>query len=200
MLKSLMRDAMLAVQSRSGITASFIVWLRRRVMAASTASAFLCVAAYDWLALQIGSVYAGLVMAAIFVVIAIIGLIVCLLARRRARERAILERAARAHAPSWLLDPKILATAVQVGRSLGWQRVIPLALVGYHGGAMGARTSRARARARRVVRCEAQSGPHSSPGKVHRSAMAGLPPQFRRRLSIQPAPPAAESDAGKLSV
>ena len=130
MLKSLMRDAMLAVQSRSGITASFIVWLVVAVMAAATASAFLCVAAYDWLALQMGSVYAGLVMAAIFAAIAIVGLIIGLLARRRARERAILERAARAHAPSWLLDPKILATAVQVGRSLGWQRVIPLALVG----------------------------------------------------------------------
>jgi Ca2+/Na+ antiporter len=130
MLKSLMHDAMLAVQSRSGITASFIVWLGVAMMAASTAFAFLCVAAYAWLALQMGSVYAGLVMAAIFVVIAIVGLTVCLLARRRARERAILERAARAHAPSWLLDPKILATAVQVGRSLGWQRVIPLALVG----------------------------------------------------------------------
>jgi hypothetical protein len=130
MLKSLMHDAMLAVQSRSGITASFIVWLIVAMMAASTAFAFLCVAAYAWLALQMGSIYAGLVMAAIFVVIAIIGLIVCLLARRRARERAILERAARAHAPSWLLDPKILATAVQVGRSLGWQRAIPLALVG----------------------------------------------------------------------
>ena len=131
MLKSLMHDAMLAVQSRSGITASFIVWLIVAMMAASIAFAFLCVAAYAWLALQMGSVYAGLAMAAIFVVIATIGLIVCVLARRRARERAILERAARAHAPSWLLDPKILATAVQVGRSLGWQRVIPLALVGF---------------------------------------------------------------------
>jgi hypothetical protein len=131
MLKNLMHDAMLAVQSRSGITASFIVWLVVAMMAASTAFAFLCVAAYAWLALQMGSVNAGLVMAAIFVVIAVIGLMVCLLARRRARARAILERAARAHAPSWLLDPKILATAVQVGRSLGWQRVIPLALVGF---------------------------------------------------------------------
>jgi Ca2+/Na+ antiporter len=130
MFKSLMRDMVLAVQTRTGITASFVVWLVIVALAASTAFAFLCVAAFAWLSLQIGSVYAGLVMAAIFVTIAIIGLIVCLLARRRARERAILERAARAHAPSWLLDPKILATAVQVGRSLGWQRVIPLALVG----------------------------------------------------------------------
>ena len=130
MFKSLMRDMVLAVQTRTGITASFVVWLVIVALAASTAFAFLCVAAFAWLSLQMGSVYAGLVMAAIFVAIAIIGLIVGLLARRRARERAILERAARAHAPSWLLDPKILATAVQVGRSLGWQRVIPLALVG----------------------------------------------------------------------
>ena len=143
MFKSLMRDMMLAVQSRSGITASFIVWLVVAIMAGSTAFAFLCVAAYAWLALQIGSVNAGLVMAAIFVVIALVGVIVCVLARRRARERAILERAARAHAPSWLLDPKILATAVQVGRSLGWQRVIPLALVGIMA-AQWAREHRAR--------------------------------------------------------
>jgi hypothetical protein len=131
MFKSLMHDMMLAVQTRTGITTSFVVWLIVVALAALTASVFLCVAAYDWLALQIGSVHAALVMAAIFVVIAIIGLVACLLARRRARARAILERAARAHTPSWLLDPKILATAVQVGRSLGWQRVIPLALVGF---------------------------------------------------------------------
>jgi hypothetical protein len=143
MLKGLMHDMMLAVQSRTGVTTSFFVWLAIAAFAASAAFAFLCVAAYAWLALQIGSVQAGLVMAAIFVVIAIVGLIICLLARRRARQRAILERAARAHAPSWLLDPKILATAVQVGRSLGWQRVIPLALVGIMA-AQWAREHRAR--------------------------------------------------------
>ena len=131
MFKGLMHDMVLAVQTRTGITTSLIVWLIVVALAAVTAFAFLCVAAYDWLSLHMSSVYAGLVMAAIFVVIAVIGIIACVLARRRARERAILERAARAHAPSWLLDPKILATAVQVGRSLGWQRAIPLALVGF---------------------------------------------------------------------
>ena len=131
MFKSLTHDMVLAVQTRTGITTSFIAWLIVVVLAALTAFAFVCVAAYDWLSLQMSSVYAGLVMAAVFVLIAVIGLVFGLLARRRARERAILERAARAHAPSWLLDPKILATAVQVGRSLGWQRAIPLALVGF---------------------------------------------------------------------
>jgi hypothetical protein len=146
MFKSLMHDMVLAVQTRTGITTSFVVWLAIVALAALTAFAFLCVAAYDWLSLQMTSVYAGLVMAAVFVLVAIIGIIVCLLARRRARERAILERAARAHAPSWLLDPKILATAVQVGRSLGWQRVIPLALVGFMA-AQWARERRARSEA-----------------------------------------------------
>jgi hypothetical protein len=131
MLKSLMRDMVLAVQTRTGITTSIIVWFAIVALAALTAFVFLCVAGYDWLSLHMASVYAGLVMAAIFVVIAIVGMVICLLARRRARERAILARAARAHAPSWLLDPKILATAVQIGRSLGWQRAIPLALVGF---------------------------------------------------------------------
>jgi hypothetical protein len=144
MFKSLMRDMVLAVQTRTGITTSFIVWFAIVALAALTAFAFLCVAAYDWLSLHMASVYAGLVMAAIFVVIAIVGMVICVLARRRARERAILARAARAHAPSWLLDPKILATAVQIGRSLGWQRAIPLALVGFMA-AQWAREHRARA-------------------------------------------------------
>jgi hypothetical protein len=130
MFKSLIHDIVLAVQTRTGITRSFIIWEIVVALMAFTAFAFLCVAAYDWLSLEMSSVYAALVMAAVLALIASIGIIVCLLKRRRARERAILERAARAHAPSWLLDPKILATAVEVGRSLGWQRIIPLALVG----------------------------------------------------------------------
>lgn len=130
MLKNLMHDMMLSVQSRTGITTSFIVCVCFIAVAGITGFTFLCVAGYDWLSIQVGSVYAGLIMAGVFFLIALIGLIVCAIARRRARERAILERAARAHAPSWLLDPRVLATAVQIGREFGWQRIIPVALVG----------------------------------------------------------------------
>jgi hypothetical protein len=130
MLKSLMHEMVLSVQTRTGITTSLVVWLGIVALAIFTAFAFLCVAGYDWLSLQMGSVYAALVMAGFFVLIALIGSAVCALGRRRARERAILERAARAHAPSWLLDPKVLATAVQLGRSFGWQRIVPVALFG----------------------------------------------------------------------
>jgi len=46
------------------------------------------------------------------------------------RERAILARAAKAHSPSWLLDPKLLGVAVEAGRTIGWQRLVPVALLG----------------------------------------------------------------------
>jgi hypothetical protein len=131
MLKSWMHDLALMIQARNGVSAGFLVWLGVVALAAVTAFVFLCITAYVWLALQIGGVYAGLVMAGLFVLVAAVGLLVGSLLRRRARERAILERAARAHAPSWLLDPRLLATALQVGRSVGWQRIIPVAIVGF---------------------------------------------------------------------
>jgi hypothetical protein len=132
MLKNWMHDAALAIQARSGLTAGFVVWLAIVLFATFTAFAFICVAAYDWLSLQLGSVYAALVMAGIFILIALIGALISAIARRRARERAILERAARAHsASSWLLDPKILGVALQAGRTLGWQRIVPLALLAF---------------------------------------------------------------------
>jgi hypothetical protein len=130
MLKNWMHDIALSIQARSGLSAALLVWVAVIAIASLTAFAFLCVAAYDWLTLQFGTVYAGLIMAGTFLLIALIGAIVFAVSRRRARERAILERAARAHGSSWLLDPKILGVAMQAGRALGWERIIPVALVG----------------------------------------------------------------------
>ncbi|HXX52852.1 MAG TPA: hypothetical protein VEI98_16455 [Xanthobacteraceae bacterium] len=101
------------------------------ILALLTAFAFICIAGYDWLSLRYGAVVAGLVMAGIFVCFAILAAIVGFVIRRRVKERAILARAAKAHAPSWLLDPRTLATAMQIGREVGWQRIVPLALVGF---------------------------------------------------------------------
>jgi Ca2+/Na+ antiporter len=131
MIKGLVRDARLAVQSKTGATPGVFIWLGMAALAAFTAFAFLCVAAYDWLASRYGSVHAGLIAAGFFILIAVIASLLAALTRRRARERAILERAAHAHSGAWLLDPRILATAMQVGRSLGWQRLVPIALFGF---------------------------------------------------------------------
>ena len=131
MINNWTREITLAIQARSGASLTLFVCIAVAATAALTAFAFLCVAGYDWFSIQFGSIFAALLMTAIFVVVAIIAVVIGVAARQRARERAILERAARARAGSGLLDPKLVTLAVQVGRSVGWQRVVPVALFGF---------------------------------------------------------------------
>ena len=77
MFRTVTREFTLFVQARSGLSTSAVVSAIVIVIAMLAAFAFLCVAAYAWLAVQFGTVFAGLIMAGIFVVIAIIAAIVC---------------------------------------------------------------------------------------------------------------------------
>jgi hypothetical protein len=131
MLKNVTREITLAIQARNGMSVAVIAWLAIMALALLAALIFLCVAGYEWLSLQYGGIHAGLIMAGIFVVIALAAAIASAMIRRRNRERAILARAAKAHAPPWLLDPRILGVAMEAGRSLGWQRLVPIALFGF---------------------------------------------------------------------
>lgn len=130
MLKNLTREARLIVQARTGASAALFVWLCVMAVAFVTAFVFLCVSGYEWLAARVGSVYAALIMAGIFIAIALISAAIGAMIRRRVRERAILARAAKAHAPAWLLDQRVLGVAMEAGRTLGWQRLVPVALLG----------------------------------------------------------------------
>ena len=86
---------------------------------------------YAWLSVQLGAVFGGLAMAGVFLLVALVGITVAAVSRRQAKQRAILERAAQAQGPLKLLDPKVLSVAMQAGRALGWQRVVPVALLGF---------------------------------------------------------------------
>jgi hypothetical protein len=131
MVKSLMRELMLAIQAKSGASPAVFIWLIVAALAAILALPFFCVAAFVWLEGLFGGIYAGLIVAGFFLVVALFAALFAAMARRSARQRAVLERAARARAGSWLLDPKILAIAVETGRKLGWQRLVPVALLGF---------------------------------------------------------------------
>jgi hypothetical protein len=131
MLKNLTREITLAIQARNGMSVAVVAWLAVMAVALLAAFVFLCVTGYDWLSLRYGSIDAGLIMTGVFVVVAVIAALVSAAIRRRNRERAILARAAKAHAPPWLLDPRILGVAMEAGRSLGWQRIVPIALLGF---------------------------------------------------------------------
>lgn len=131
MLKGIAHDIALSIQARNGLNPAVIVWTAITVLAVFVAFIFLCVAGYAWLSLRFNSIVAGLIMAGVFIVIALFAALIAALIRQRVRERAILARAAKAHAPSWLLDPKLLGIAVEAGRSIGWQRILPVAVLGF---------------------------------------------------------------------
>jgi hypothetical protein len=130
-LRNLTHEITLAIQTRNGISVAVMIWMAVMTLALLAAILFLSAAGYLWLTLQFGNIVAALIMAAAFVAVAIVAAIVSWEIRRRVRQRAILARAAKARAPSWAFDPRILAAAVQIGRELGWQRLVPLALVGF---------------------------------------------------------------------
>ena len=96
MLKNLQNNIVLWVQSRTGLSGGFIISLAVAGGAALLTFVFLCVTGYAWLSIQLGPVFGGLVMAGLFLLIAVIGAAASALSRRQTRQRAIVERAARA--------------------------------------------------------------------------------------------------------
>jgi hypothetical protein len=131
-LKNFTRDIMLAMQAKSGLNSVWFVCVAVALFAALTTFVFLCVAGFDWLLPQFGAVYAALIMAGGFAVVALIGIAAAAISRQRTRARAIAERAAHAQAASaMLLDPQILNVVMRAGRSIGWTRVAPIVVLGF---------------------------------------------------------------------
>jgi Na+/proline symporter len=122
-LRYLARNA----QARTGVSIQVLVWLAIAAVAAVAAFAFLCLAAFLWLANRYDGVIAGLILGGFFLLIAAIGLLASLLTRHGNRQRARLELAARRQAK--LLDPKLLAVGFQLGQAIGWRKLVSLAAV-----------------------------------------------------------------------
>ena len=131
MLKNLQNDILLWVQAKTGLSCGFVISLAVAGIVALLAFIFLCVTGYVWLSIELGPVFGGLAMAGVFLLIGVLSAVASALARDRTRHQAIVERAARAQGASALIDPKVLSIAMQAGRALGWQRLIPLALLGF---------------------------------------------------------------------
>jgi hypothetical protein len=131
MFENLQHNVILWIQARTGLSAGFMISLAVAGGAAVFGFVFLCVTGYAWLSIRLGPVFGGLATAGVFLLIAIIGAAASALARRQTRQRAILEQAARTRRTTALIDPKVLRVAMQAGRALGSQRLIPLALLGF---------------------------------------------------------------------
>jgi hypothetical protein len=123
-----LRHIALNAKARTGFGPQLIAWFLIAVVSLALALGFLCAAAYVWLASRYDAVTAGLLLAGVFLLIAIIAAIGGWIARLRTIERARRELAARSHA-SWF-DPKFLAIGIEIGRTIGWRRIMTLAAAG----------------------------------------------------------------------
>ena len=130
MLKTIQKYVVLWVQSKTGVTLVFLVAMTFAATAILMMFVFLCVAAYAWASVELGPVFGGLATAGVFLLIALIGAAVSVVVRRQTRERAIVEQASSTRT---LLDPRAFQLAIQAGRALGWQRLVPLLLIGILG-------------------------------------------------------------------
>lgn len=95
---------------------------------------FAVIAAFLWVQQRYDTTIASGVVGGMFLLVAVIALISLSVSRRRAARRLAREEAEEAEeakaSPSWLADPAILLTAFQIARSIGFGKIIPLALAG----------------------------------------------------------------------
>jgi hypothetical protein len=129
------RHIALNAKARSGFGPALIAWFLIAAAALVLAVGFLCAAAFIWLASSFGGVAAGLILGGAFLLVAIIAVFAGWITRLRNRERARRDLAARSHA-GWL-DPKFLAVGIEIGRTLGWRRIMTLVAVGLLAAGLG---------------------------------------------------------------
>jgi hypothetical protein len=134
-MNGLLRYLELQARSKTGLSSGVALWAVVVVVAASATLAFLAFAAFIWLAQRYNPLTAALVLSGVYLLITIIALAACSLAHRHTVEQARLALAARSHAP-WL-EPRYLSVGIQVVRTIGWRRLVPLLAVGVLAAALG---------------------------------------------------------------
>src|SRR5262245_61638115 len=113
----------LQAQVRTGLSPGVVVWAVLGIVFVVFAFVFALASAFIWLAERFGPLAAALAMTAIFLLIAIVALVACLLARNATRRQAALELTQRKRALA--LDPRLVGAALQVGRTMPWRWAAP---------------------------------------------------------------------------
>jgi hypothetical protein len=91
---------------------------------------FLAIAAFLWTQQHYDTIVASGAAAGLFLLVALVALTVLAISRRRAMRavKAEEEAASASSLPAWLAEPATLLMALQIVRSVGLGRLVPLAL------------------------------------------------------------------------
>lgn len=129
MLSGWVRYLRLTAQAKTGLSPAVVVLAIVALVGAITTFVLIVFSAFIWLAEQYTPLTAALILAAFFLLITILASVTALMAQRRTVSHAELALQTRSHA-AWL-DPSILGVMLQVGRSVGLRRLLPLVAAGF---------------------------------------------------------------------
>src|SRR5215831_8796972 len=118
----------LQARAKTGLSSGLFVCALLAVVFGIVTAGFVLLVAFIWLAERHGPLTAAMALAGLFLLATIIAAVCCLWSRRRTIEQAELALAARKNV-TWL-DPKLLGSAIQVSRTVGWRKLVPLLAVG----------------------------------------------------------------------
>jgi hypothetical protein len=128
MIRSWLRYLDLTIKSKTGFTGTVLGLGLLALLGAALTLGFLLLAGYIALAERYGPLTGALLLGGLFLLITITALLCALSSQRRTIAGAKLALAARSQEP-WL-DPRFVSVGLQIGRAIGWRRVVPLAAVG----------------------------------------------------------------------
>jgi len=104
-----------------------LIWSVIATSAAVVAVALLCAALFIWIDGYLGPIWACLLLGGVFLlVVGMAAVAIVLIRRRQARILAVRKQSA----ATLLRDPAVVNLVLQVGRTLGLRRAIPLAVLG----------------------------------------------------------------------
>ena len=128
MLSGLVQNLRLRAEARTGLGSAVVVFALIAAIAGLVAFFLFIFAAFIWLAERYSPLTAALILAGAFALIAILCALGAVLSQRHNSERAKRGLALRAQSP--MFDPAALGIALQIGRSIGLRRIVPLVAAG----------------------------------------------------------------------
>jgi hypothetical protein len=123
----LVRYLRLKAQAQVGLSPGVLIFGTLAVLCAATTLILLVFAAFIWLTERYTPLTAALVLFGFFLLLTILAGIGSLVSRHTTIARAQREMRARGASP--LYDPKMLGVGLQLARSVGWRRMVPLVAI-----------------------------------------------------------------------
>jgi ABC-type transport system involved in multi-copper enzyme maturation permease subunit len=122
------RYLQLQVERKTGFSTGLVIWMAVALLCAAVTFGLIILTVFVWLGDRYSPLTAALVLTGFFLLVTIIALVAAMILRSRTMEQARVALASRSQT-TWL-DPRYLGVAMQVGKSVGMKRLLPLVGVG----------------------------------------------------------------------